>query len=224
MYPQGFQTPNFEKRAILATKNEITEEWNDIIQEMNPERSTVLLSTNTVDEVDDPYGIINDMLNSDTLEFWSKPGVPRHRLTLKKGDICFLLRTISKKDHLSKNTRVRIQRITRYRIIVSTLDSNPKLHSIPRIRFKVPHASGFSLLRTQFPLALAYAMTKNKAQGQSLQWSLNDIRSPSFSHGQEYVALSRPIDFDQVAIFCTPEQVFDDAVNISNTVYPELFI
>ena len=67
-------------------------------------------------------------------------------------------------------------------------------------------------------------MTKNKAQGQSLQWSLNDIRSPSFSHGQEYVALSRPVDFDQVAIFCTPEQVFDDAVNIRNTVYPELFI
>lgn len=223
MYPQGFSTPNFEKRAILAATNSITDEWNTLIQTMNPEVGTTLLSSNTVDEVDDPHGIINDMLNSDTLEFWSKPGVPNHQLVLKKGDICFLLRTISKKEHLSKNTRVRVQRITRYRIIVSTLDAHPKLHSIPRIRFKVPHVSGFSLIRTQFPLALAYAMTKNKAQGQSLQWSLNDIRTASFTHGQEYVALSRPVDFDQVAIFCTKNQCFENSVFITNIVFPELF-
>jgi len=223
LYPQGFSTPNFEKRAILASTNKITDEWNAIIQQMNPETAQTLLSSDIIDEVDDPNGIIDQMLNSDTLEYWSKPGVPNHRLILKKGDICFLLRTISKKDHLSKNTRVRIQRITRYRIIISTLDANPKVHSIPRIRFKVPHASGFSLIRTQFPLALAYAMTKNKAQGQSLQWSLNDIRDPSFCHGQEYVALSRPVDFDQVAIFCSENQCFENSVFFTNTVYPELF-
>jgi len=223
LYPQGWQTPDFEKRAILASTNTITDEWNDLVQKMNPELEQTLLSSNVVDEVDDPHGIISDMLNSDTLEYWSKPGVPNHKLVLKKGDICFLLRTISKKDHLSKNTRVKIQRITRYRIIISTLDAHPKIHSIPRIRFKVPHISGFSLIRTQFPLALAYAMTKNKAQGQSLQWSINDIRSPSFSHGQEYVALSRPVDFDQVAIFCTENQCNEDSVFITNIVYPELF-
>ena len=224
LYPRGFSTPDFEKRAILASTNTITDEWNSMIQNMNPAQSSTLFSSDIVDEVDDPHGIINDMLNSDTLEYWTKPGVPNHKLVLKKGDICFLLRTISKKDHLSKNTRVRIQRITRYRIIISTLDAHPKVHSIPRIRFKVPHVSGFSLSRTQFPLALAYAMTKNKAQGQSLQWSLNDIRSPSFSHGQEYVALSRPVDFDQVAIFCTEDQVYEDSVFITNIVYPELFL
>jgi hypothetical protein len=67
-------------------------------------------------------------------------------------------------------------------------------------------------------------MTKNKAQGQSLEWSLNDIRSPSFSHGQEYVALSRPIDFDQVAIFCNPDQIYEGSVVFSNIVYNELLI
>jgi len=223
LYPQGWNTPDFDKRAILASTNAITDEWNEKVQNMNPAHAHELLSSNVVDEVDDPHHIINDMLNSDTLEYWTKPGVPDHRLVLKKNDICFLLRTISKKDHLSKNTRVRIQRITPYRIIISTLDAHPKLHSIPRIRFKVPHVSGFALIRTQFPLALAYAMTKNKAQGQSLQWSINDIRSPSFSHGQEYVALSRPVDFDQVAIFCTENQCYEDSVFFTNIVYPELF-
>ena len=79
-------------------------------------------------------------------------------------------------------------------------------------------------MRTQFPLQLAYAMTKNKAQGQSLEVSLNDCREPSFSHGQEYVGLSRATDISKVAIFCTPDQIFDNHVVIVNVVYPELLL
>jgi len=79
-------------------------------------------------------------------------------------------------------------------------------------------------MRTQFPLQLAYAMTKNKAQGQSLEVSLNDCRNPSFSHGQEYVGLSRATDFNKVAIFCTPDQIYDGHVVIENVVYPELLL
>ena len=82
---------------------------------------------------------------------------------------------------------------------------------------------GFVLRRTQFPLQLAYAMTKNKAQGQGLMYSINDCRSPSFSHGQEYVALSRPTDIRNVAIFCNSSDVLDGHVCIANVVYPELF-
>jgi len=65
--------------------------------------------------------------------------------------------------------------------------------------------------------------TARRNQGQSLEWSLNDIRSPSFSHGQEYVALSRPIDFDKVAIFCNSNQIFEGSVVFTNVVYNELF-
>ena len=68
-----------------------------------------------------------------------------------------------------------------------------------------------------------YAMTKNKSQGQSLPWCVNDITVESFSHGQEYVALSRPQEFQHVAIFCLESQTFDGAVCIRNVVYPELF-
>ena len=67
-------------------------------------------------------------------------------------------------------------------------------------------------------------MTKNKAQGQSLTWELNDIRKSSFSHGQEYVAFSRATNFDQIAVFCDKSQIEDDYIFFSNIVYNEFFI
>ena len=113
LYPNGFQTENLHKRAILCSTNSICDEWNSIIQNMNPNPSYELLAANFIEEVDDPHGIINSMLNDNTLEYWNKPGVPSHKLILKKGDICFLLRTLSKKNKLSRNTRVKIHSISR---------------------------------------------------------------------------------------------------------------
>ena len=224
LYPDGYNTLDKTKRAILAPTNKQCDEWNKVIQDMNPNPTITLLSSNEFADVDDPHGVLNSMLNSDTLEYYTKPGVPVHSLNLKVGDIGFLLRTISKKYHLSRNTRVKFVTISRRRIVVQTLDDNPKLYSIPRIRFRINHNSGFTLLRTQFPFVLAYATTKNKAQGQGLLWSLNDIRQESFSHGQEYVAMSRPFDIDQVAVFCTEDQIVNDSPVFSNIVYNELFI
>ena len=51
-------------------------------------------------------------------------------------------------------------------------------------------------------------MTKNKSQGQGLEYMINDISKESFAHGQEYVAFSRPFDIDQAAVYCTTEQFY----------------
>jgi hypothetical protein len=114
LYPNKFETENLHKRAILCSTNNICDEWNSLIQNMNPNPKHELLASNIIDEVDDPHGIISSMLNDNTLSYWDKPGVPAHKLELKVGDICFLLRTLSKKNQLSRNTRVKIHSISRY--------------------------------------------------------------------------------------------------------------
>ena len=45
--------------------------------------------------------------------------------------------------------------------------------------------------RLQYPIRLAYAMTINKSQGQTLERCGLVLHSPVFSHGQLYVAMSR---------------------------------
>lgn len=49
----------------------------------------------------------------------------------------------------------------------------------------------FNFKRLQFPVRVAFAMTINKAQGQTLQVCGVNLEEPCFSHGQLYVASSR---------------------------------
>jgi len=55
----------------------------------------------------------------------------------------------------------------------------------------VPTDMPFEFKRLQFPVHLAFAMSINKAQGQSLQVAGINLKTPCFSHGQLYVACSR---------------------------------
>jgi hypothetical protein len=60
---------------------------------------------------------------------------------------------------------------------------------IPRITLSpslTGHESVIKLNRRQFPVQLAFAMTINKAQGQTVQRVGIDLRKPVFAHGQLY--------------------------------------
>jgi ATP-dependent DNA helicase PIF1 len=61
---------------------------------------------------------------------------------------------------------------------------------IPRLPL-IPSDMPFDFKRLQYPVRLSFAMTINKAQGQSLSVAGVNLESSCFSHGQLYVACSR---------------------------------
>lgn len=63
-------------------------------------------------------------------------------------------------------------------------------------------------------------MTVNKLQDQSLDTVGVDWRSPTFTHGQLYIALSRVTDVLKLCVLF-PEQ---GDWTTSNVVYPEVFL
>jgi len=215
------------KSAILCATNEYVDEWNEIIQQLNPNKEHILKSSDMFDSVDDPKNILQHMITDEVLHRYNKTGVPSHILKLKVGDICFIMRNLLKKEGLTNNTRVKITDIKKYSIRVCTIDTKiPKFFIIPRIIFKVtlPYGRSFTMNRKQFPLRLAYSMTYNKSQGQELKKCLVDIRSPPFVHGHLYVALSRIRHYDDIRIFCTDDNIEDNCIIIKNYIFNQLRI
>jgi hypothetical protein len=192
---------------------------------LNPEPAITFTARNEFSNIDDPKNILKSLFTDDACLFYKQNGVPDHRIVLKKGDLCFIMRTLNRKEKLSNNTRVIIRDIYRYSIKVDTISQHPKTFLIPRIKFKVKlRFGGFEIVRTQFPLWLEYAMTKNKSQGQAIPFSLNDIRNPPFSHGHLYVSMSRANDVDQVCFFCDEEQIEEKSIVVDNVVYNEMML
>jgi hypothetical protein len=108
-----------------------------------------------------------------------------------------------KADGLATNSRVRILRISEKLITAETVEDYPRVVFIPRIRFKfsLKYGTSFKMLRTQFPLRLAYSMTYNKGQGQTFHKTLLDITTPPFAHGHLYVGDSRVRNSNNVRFY-----------------------
>jgi hypothetical protein len=66
------------------------------------------------------------------------------------------------------------------RIFIPRMNLNPSENSLP-----------FTLNRKQFPIKIAYAMSINRSQGQTLMRVGIYLPDSVFTHGQLYVALSR---------------------------------
>uniref|UniRef100_H3GAI5 DNA helicase Pif1-like 2B domain-containing protein n=8 Tax=Phytophthora ramorum TaxID=164328 RepID=H3GAI5_PHYRM len=82
----------------------------------------------------------------------------------------------------------------------------------------------FRLRRRQFPIQTAFAMTINKAQGQTVQYLGLYLATPCFSHGQLYVAMSRVTSRSRFkALVEYPEREEEDGVYTANIVYRQLF-
>ena len=71
-------------------------------------------------------------------------------------------------------------------------------------------------------MRLAFAMTINKSQGQSVKHVGLFLKQPIFSHGQLYVALSRCTSSSRIKAIV--RDVDEEKFETPNVVFPEVLI
>jgi hypothetical protein len=181
----------YQGKAILTPKNDAVHLINStVLQSMPGEVHTYLSADSMLDERHDTFNLYpNEFLNS-----LNTSGLPLHELTLKEGAVAILLRNLDQEHGLCNGTRIIITALHNHIIqgVIITGEFAGQRVMIPRITLQ-PSDTRFplTLRRRQFPISLAFAMTINKAQGQSFDRVGLYLPQPVFAHGQLYVAYSR---------------------------------
>ncbi len=223
----------FANRTILSARNEDVDDINERMLDRLPGDEYVLHSADSVtlepgadeDYEPDSQGR-NHAYPPEYLRSLKASGLPLGELHLKVGCPVILLRNLAPSQGLCNGTRLIVRRVSdrvlEAQIMGGKYDGDIVL--IPRITLNPASSNGdfpFKLSRRQFPVRLAFAMSINKAQGQSVKFVGLDLRIPVFTHGQLYVALSRATSPRNIHILLPSDTV--DCVT-ENVVYPEVLL
>nr|XP_040258797.1 uncharacterized protein LOC109744995 [Aegilops tauschii subsp. strangulata] len=160
---------------------------------------------------DDPYGYYApEFLNGLTPN-----GLPPHALKLKLNCPVILLRNIDPANGLCNGTRLVVRGFERNAIDAEIVIGQhagrrvflPRIPLCPSDNDMFP----FKFKRKQFPVRLSFAMTINKAQGQTIPIVGVYLPNLVFSHGQLYVALSRATAKRNIKILIEKEKEKENA-------------
>lgn len=136
-----------------------------------------------------------------------------------------LLRNLNPKKGLCNGTRLIVTRCYPFLIEALIITGNKigDTTYIPRISMSPADKTfPFLLKRKQFPVAVSYAMTINKSQGQTVKNVGLYLPKPVFSHGHIYVAVSSVTSPNGLKIACVDEDAAF-AGYTRNIVFPEIF-
>ena len=171
----------YEKAILCALNNEVDEVNSAALRMMNGHchqyLSADILSAGNSENI--PIEFLNSL---------SVTGIPVHNLELKEGSPFILLRNLDAKNGLCNGTKMILKRFVSRYVLEGTIVSGSHKGEhvfLPRINFSTSESDfPFTMTRRQFPIRLAFAMTINKSQGQSLKRVGVYLKSPVFSHGQ----------------------------------------
>jgi hypothetical protein len=180
--------------------------------------------------VDDPH----NYYPSEFLNTLTPNGLPPHVLKFKIGCTVILLRNIDPAGGLCNGTRLVVRGFQRNTIDAEIMvgDHAGKRIFLPRILLcpSDDEMFPFQFKRKQFPIRLSFAMTINKAQGQTIPNAGVYLPESVFSHGQLYVVLSRATARSNIRILAVrPEDKNDkkkktkvNGTYTKNIVYKEV--
>ena len=201
IYP-GISTPNlsypeqyFSERTILSCLNAEVDSLNAKVLDRLPGDAEVFHSADSI-PTSEQSGEEDVMLNYpvEYLNAINCSGLPLSKLKLKEGCPIMVLRNLDAAHGVCNGSRGIVTRL-RSRVLevkLLTGDFAGQKVFIPRISNQPTEDQvAFKFTRRQFPVRLAFAMTFNKSQGQSVKYVGLDLRRPVFSHGQFYVGISR---------------------------------
>ncbi|XP_039772160.1 ATP-dependent DNA helicase PIF6-like [Panicum virgatum] len=143
---------------------------------------------------------LDDLCNNYPLHFLNSitpNGLPPYELKVKKNCPVILLRNLDPHNGLYNETRLVVRGFQNNSIDAEIVNGQHagKRVFIPRIPMSPSEdlALPFKFKRKQFPIRLSFAMTINKAQGETIPNVGIYLPEPMFSYGQLYVALSRGV-------------------------------
>lgn len=207
----------------MCPKNSCVDDINDILIDDFPGDERVYLS------VDKALDQRNQEDFDDFLNTLNPRGLPPHRLVLKQNCPIMLLRNLDPIVGLCNGTRMIVIELrgNSLHVEIAVGQHQGKRFFLPKIPL---HSSeneknGVPFCRIQFPVRLCFAMTINKAQGQTLDFVGVYLREPVFSHGQLYVALSRAKMSRDVKVLIAPPTLDGTKTDgkTRNVVFPEIF-
>ncbi|XP_064643567.1 ATP-dependent DNA helicase PIF1-like [Lineus longissimus] len=218
---QDMTSPVIQDTVLLTPKNEDALKLNKLILDKIPTTAQTYISSDSA-ICEDPTEQTHypmEFLNSLT-----PTGMPPHILKLKVGAIIMLLRNLDIKGGLCNGTRLKVVALyprTIHADIITGTHVNKRVF-IPRIKLAPSDANlPFTQQRHQFPIRLAYAITINKAQGQTFHTKGIYLPKPVFSHGQLYVALSRTKSLSSITVQINPSTRQSQS-HTQNIVYKEI--
>jgi hypothetical protein len=218
---------------ILTPKSKDAQKINDMIVD---QCDTSFYEYNSADSTEYIQKVRYNFNDDDEQEYYptellnsiNPSGMPPHSLTLKVGIPIILIRSITPKAGLYNGTRLRIDSL-QSKIITATIITGTcigKQVKLPRIDCYYRNKElPFTLIRRQFPILIAFALTINRSEGQGFENLGIYLPSPVFSHGQPYVALSRCTSIDRLKVLIEHNKDRKQGYHslTKNIVYPEIF-